>query len=232
MGKNFLYILVASVFFLIIAAGAWYSISLQDAVLPEQDMAENKNNSSVAEKSEFTGDKSVESIGKVAAPSLRYTGQSIMVIGNDSIINQFPKSFVEKQTKYLADLNAALQKNPYDFDSWMQVGNHKKFFNNYEGARDAWEYAKLLVPEQQLAYLNLANLYAYYLKDFAKAEANYIAAVDRDFNNISGSYTALAAFYRDFGVPDSALEWYQRALEFAPGDLALLTEIERLKNTQ
>lgn len=213
---------------MIVVAGAWYSIALQDAVVYSEPVTstiiENKDSQPIIEKSEPTE--------KVAVSFPSYTGQAIMIFGSDPIINQFSQSVIEKQKKYLADLNAALQKNPYDFDSWMQVGNHKKFFNNYEGARDAWEYAKLLVPAQQLSYLNLANLYAYYLKDFAKAEAHYFAATERDFNNISGSYTAFAAFYRDFGFPDKALEWYQSASEFDPNDPALLTEIERLKNAQ
>jgi len=229
MRKKLLYVLAASAFFLIIFVGARYSISLQDKVASEQNTIVGNQKDFSEENLSIEKPKSDE---KAVTSLPRYVGQSIMTFGNDSIINQFPESIVEKQRTYLANLNTALQKNPYDFDSWMQVGIHKKFFNNYEGARDAWEYAKLLAPEQQLSYLNLANLYAYYLRDFAKAEVNYIAATERDFNNISGAYTAFATFYRDFGVPDAALEWYQRALEFSPKDPALLTEIERLENVQ
>ena len=158
MRKKLLYVLAASAFFLIIFVGARYSISLQDKVAPNIVLENQKDFSQ-----ENLSIEKLKSDEKAVVSLPRYAGQPIMTIGNDPIINQFPISVVEKQKTYLANLNTALQKNPYDFDSWMQVGNHKKFFNNYEGARDAWEYAKLLVPAQQLPYLNLANLYAYYL---------------------------------------------------------------------
>lgn len=159
-----------------------------------------------------------------------YAGEPINFIGSDPIISQLPQSALKKQKQYLADLAEILKNKPGDFESWMAVGIHKKFFNNYQGARDAWEYAKLLSPEPVLPYLNLANLYGYYLNDFKKAEANYLAAVQRDFNNIYGSYYTLANFYRDFGFKEKAIEYYKKVLEFNPNDTAVKTEIPRLND--
>ena len=188
------------------------------------------DNQSIANISTTTDQVNAKPIAHKADLPL-YAGQPINFIGHDPIINQYPKEVVEKQTKFLAEVAEFLKTHPGDFDSWVGVGIHKKFFNNFSGARDAWEYAKLLSPETVLPYLNLANLYAYYLNDFKKAELNYLAATTRDFNNIYGSYYATANFYRDFGFKDRAIEIYKKILELKPQDKVATVEIERLNNS-
>lgn len=165
-----------------------------------------------------------------SSPSLPfYAGQPIENLGNDPIIKQFPAENVERQKKFLREATLLLRQRPDDFDAWIAVGVHKKFFNNFQGARDAWEYAKLLKPEVVLPYLNLGNLYAYHIRDLVKAESNFSAASQRDPNNIFGSYSSLADFYRDFGFKDRAITVYQKILALTPNDNAVKTEIERLQ---
>lgn len=159
-----------------------------------------------------------------------YAGQPILVFGSDSIMSQLPPTSVENYKKDLATMAEALRKNPYSFNDWLSVGIFKKFFSNYEGARDAWEYAAILIPEQPVVRLNLANLYGYYLKDFKKAEKNYLTAIALDGHNILSSLNSLAGFYRDFGLKEKALEYYRRALEINPNDSSVKAEIERLSN--
>lgn len=158
-----------------------------------------------------------------------YVGQSIEYLGNDPIIKQFPAENVERQKKYLAEAALLLKEKPDHFDTWIAVGIHKKFFNNFQGARDAWEYAKLLKSEVVLPYLNLGNLYAYHIRDLVKAESNFFAASQRDPNNVFGSYYSLADFYRNFGFKDKAIAAYQKVLALTPNDIAVKTEIERLQ---
>lgn len=220
MRKTLLYFLGASLLLFVIVMGAKYSVRVEHENPDSLTDAENKEEKKIA-----------QTTPEVASFPL-YAGQPVYFLGNDPTWQQLPTDAAAKQKQYLAQLAETLKENPNDFDGWMAVGIHKKFFNNYEGARDAWEYAKLLVPEQQVPYLNLANLYAYYLNDRAKAEANYLAAAELDLSNIYGSYTALAGFYRDFGFSDAALAWYQKALEFNPGDPAILTEIEYLQSAK
>ncbi len=159
----------------------------------------------------------------------KYTGQAINVFGTDPIIATLPAKAVELKKTQLADLASLLSKNPDDFNAWMSVGNFKKFFNNFIGARDAWEYAKLVAPNQPLTYLNLANLYTYYLNDQVRAEANYLAAADLDVNNAHGSLYATANYYRDFGQVKNALKYYKLVLETSPKDSAVKMEISRLE---
>lgn len=161
-----------------------------------------------------------------------YSGDPIQNIGSDPLMNQLPAEVVEREKKYLAGLAASLEAQPVDYNNWIGVGVTKKLFSNYLGARDAWEYAKLVSPTHPLAYLNLADLYGYFLKDFSKAEENYLAAVANDNVNIHGSYYAIANFYRDFGFKDKAIEYYTKLLEFMPNDPAVLVELERLGVTR
>lgn len=157
-----------------------------------------------------------------------YGGEPITYIGNDPIIRQLPAKNIEAYKKNLALFEAAVIENPSYYDGWISIGVYKKFFNNYQGARAAWEYAKLAAPGNPQAYLNLGNLYAYYLRDLEKGEKNFLAATDRDFNNTTGSYHALANFYRDFGKREEAIENYKKILEFNPQDEAVRVELQRL----
>jgi len=157
-----------------------------------------------------------------------YKGDPIANIGSDPSISALPEQIVEREKEYLAEMSKLLGENPIDYNRWIGVGTSKKLFKNYQGAIDAWEYAKLLFPTHPLSYLNLADLYGYYLKDVQKAEENYFAAVLNDNVNANGSYYAVANFYRDFGFKDKAIEYYTKLLEFMPNDPAVLTELERL----
>ncbi len=157
-----------------------------------------------------------------------YAGEAIPIIGTDPIISELPEEAVGRQKGFLAELAATLAVNPIDYDGWIAVGIHKKFFNNYIGARDAWEYAKLIEPNQPKTYLNLGNLYAYYLRDLRLAEENFLAATQRDISNFSGSYHTTANFYRDFGFKEKAIQSYRKILAIDPSDQAVKVELERL----
>lgn len=189
----------------------------------------NKTEVAVEEPQSVLNEKKVTQIDR-QYPA--YVGQSLSFIASEIDKNRFPAEIVERYIGKLEKLAIALKDDPYDFDDWMAVGIYKKFFDNYIGARDAWEYAKILVPAQPQSYLNLANLYAYYLKDLKSAEDNYLAAVNLDQNNVNGSYNVLAGFYRDFNLKDRALEYYRKILAMNPDDAAVKTEIQRLENNQ
>ena len=108
-----------------------------------------------------------------------------------------PQSVIAQKTNELNVLKTALEKNPFSINEWIAVGIVKKFFNDFEGARDAWEYVIVLYPKDPLAFENLGNLYALYLHDNAKAEYSYKKAIEN--NSIESSfYIALADFYKNF----------------------------------
>ena len=108
-----------------------------------------------------------------------------------------PKELIDKRRGDLKVLAAVLTSNPKGnggVDDWIAVGIIKKFFNDYEGTKDAWEYAGVLYPANALSFANLGSLYGFYLKDPVKAEFNYRKAIQNDPYQ-SSYYLGLADFY-------------------------------------
>ncbi len=68
---------------------------------------------------------------------------------------------------------ASVKKDPKGIDGWIDLGLQRKELGDYEGARDAWEYAKALGPNNLVPYSNLGDLYHFYLKDYQKSEQNW-----------------------------------------------------------
>ncbi|MFY9493294.1 MAG: hypothetical protein WAP55_02360 [Minisyncoccia bacterium] len=110
-----------------------------------------------------------------------------------------PQELIEKQRgdlKVLAVVLAADATGPAGVDDWIAVGVIKKFFNDFEGARDAWEYAGILYPANALSFANLGNLYGFYLHDNARAEFNFKKAIANDPYQV-GYYIGFADFYKN-----------------------------------
>jgi tetratricopeptide (TPR) repeat protein len=157
----------------------------------------------------------------------RYHGESITKIGNDPFIKQVPEDYINNYKKELAEIKNSLSEDPTSVDDWLRVGIIKKFFNNYEGAKDVWEYAKLVNPRHSTAYFNLGGLYSGYLHDIDMAEENYLEAVEID-PTLPYLYIGLAEFYRTFrpGSDDKIDALILKGLEVLPGDAALSKALE------
>lgn len=103
-----------------------------------------------------------------------------------------------QQRRDLALLAGVLTVEPQGAEGvndWIALGSIKKFFNDYEGTKDAWEYAGALYPGNALSFANLGHLYGFYLGDAAKAEANFRRAIGNDPYQPS-YYIGLADLYR------------------------------------
>ena len=93
----------------------------------------------------------------------------------------FPPSFTpdaqELMRFKIGELTSILQNNPSNFSAWLDLGIRRKQIEDFEGARQAWEYASALQPANNISYLNLGILYHYFLKDYAKAEKNFRTSI-------------------------------------------------------
>ncbi len=128
---------------------------------------------------------------------LPYKGQDIAEVGDDPIMGKFPEAVVKQYREELERLKGVLIKDPTDTAAWIKVGLLKKIFNNYIGARDAWEYAvEEFVPNEATTLAGLADLYGFYLKDFEQAEEYFRRAITADKNQTS-VYVNAADFYRN-----------------------------------
>ena len=97
----------------------------------------------------------------------------------------------EKITK----LRNNLKENNDLFLDWLSLGVNYKIAGDYESARDAWEYASVIRPSSSVSFSNLGDLYHYYLKDFPKAEKNFLQAIENDKQK-TDVYIALHELYK------------------------------------
>lgn len=118
----------------------------------------------------------------------------------------------------LKELVATLKERPSNYDNWIDLGIYRKEIEDYEGARQAWEYATKLNPANSIAYSNLGNLYGYYLKDPARAETNLRSAVKQSPKE-PYYYVQTYSFYLEV-VKDSikARAVLEEGLRAIPGD--------------
>jgi Tfp pilus assembly protein PilF len=107
---------------------------------------------------------------------------------------QFSDSDQEKIKAQAAELSAALKKDANSLTNWLGLGVLRKAIGDYEGARQAWEYANAIRPKNYVSFSNLGDLYHYYLKDYPKAEENLKQAIKNEPSNIA-AYRALADLY-------------------------------------
>ena len=138
--------------------------------------------------------------------------------------------FTEEQKKQVVDelelYGRTVKENSDYVAGWLQVGLLKKIIGDYIGARDAWEYAALLRPNQEAAFKNLGELYWHYLPDYPHAEENFEKAIEIKPDDIS-TYRALSEFYQ-YSYLDKksrASKVLKEGLKKNPNELNLLTAL-------
>src|SRR3989339_319742 len=100
-------------------------------------------------------------------------------------------------TAKIQDLSSQLKKDSYNLENWLVLGVYRKTIGDYGGAKEAWEYASAIRPQNSTSFNNLGELYAYQLKDNVKAEKNYKKAIENDPSAIY-IYRNFFDFYRYF----------------------------------
>lgn len=92
-------------------------------------------------------------------------------------------------------LSQGLKEN-YDFlNGWLQLGALRRLIGDYEGAREALEFATILRPEDYVAFHNLGDLYGFQFKNYPKAEENFLQAIAKEPKNVD-AYKSLAMIYQ------------------------------------
>lgn len=107
---------------------------------------------------------------------------------------------------YLEKTISALKKDEHSYQDWIYLGLYRKILGDYDGAYEAWNYATLLAPGEEVAYLNLANLYDLSLGNYAQAELYYKKGLEINPKNTQ-TYQNLFEMYRyRYGKNPSAAE--------------------------
>lgn len=126
-------------------------------------------------------------------------------------------------------LTETLKKDYNSFDAWIQLGLLRKLLGDYEGAREAWEFASFVRPESNIPFHNLGFLYWQYLKDFKKSEHNYLKAIGNEPKDI-GAYEDLNnVYYFNLNDKNKAEEILIKGLKANPENMVLLAALRELR---
>lgn len=140
----------------------------------------------------------------------------------------FEPEVVTLVTKKILDLQATLKTDPLNFPAWIDLGLYYKMIGDIQGAMDIWIYATKLSPTNFVAFGNLGNLYAYYLKDMGMADVYYRQAISKDPSQVY-LYIQLAGAYKDVSNDIAkAVAVVDQGLVANPNDSALLNLRENL----
>ncbi|TSD02992.1 MAG: hypothetical protein Athens071416_383 [Parcubacteria group bacterium Athens0714_16] len=144
-------------------------------------------------------DKKIGEVNLEEGKSYEYVGADKELIKNTPVPDlnrKIPSGAMEDVKKNITFLSNELKINSGNFDSWIGLGSYRKTAGDYEGAKLAWEYASILRPRFSLSFLNLGNLFGYYLKDSKKAETNFLKAIEVEPTH-TYSYISTANFYTE-----------------------------------
>lgn len=93
-----------------------------------------------------------------------------------------------------AKTQALLIADPLQFNEWIYLGNVNVMAGNYAIAQEYWEYVSARWPSNQASFNNLGDLYMNYLKDYPKAEKNWLQAI-KNKSDDPGVYANLFSLY-------------------------------------
>ena len=104
---------------------------------------------------------------------------------------------IQRSSEKIKELISSLKSDPANMENWLVLGVYRKILGDYAGAIDVWNYVGVISPTNSTSFNNLGELYAYQLKDNAKAEENYQKAIVNDPSAIY-IYRNFFDFYRYF----------------------------------
>lgn len=78
----------------------------------------------------------------------------------------------------IAELQGKLRQDSSNFENWIELGLTFSAVGDHKAAIPAYTYAAALRPKSSLPHANVAYVYGWHLKEFAKAEAEYKKALE------------------------------------------------------
>jgi len=112
-----------------------------------------------------------------------------------TIPEYYPDDAAKNVAAKIADAITAVEEDNTSFDRWLTLANLRQQIEDYKGAEEIYIYLNEVVPDNDISFLNLGNLYHLHLRDFEKAEENFRQAIT---NNVANMYTyaSLHELYR------------------------------------
>ncbi|MDO8584976.1 MAG: hypothetical protein Q7R85_02535 [bacterium] len=140
-----------------------------------------------------------------------------------------PPAVREDLARQIREATTVLKNDYNTLTPWITLGLVRKALEDYAGAADAWEFASVIRPKNFLSFQNLGFLYGSYLKDYVRAEKNYLQAVTNNPGDV-GTRINLADLYwysmpeKRVMIPDLLRGGVARAAD-SDGKIALLARL-------
>jgi tetratricopeptide (TPR) repeat protein len=119
----------------------------------------------------------------------------------------------------VAEIQEALRADIANVGAWFDLAVYYHTANDYDGAREVWEFLTKVVPEDPVAYENLGKLYHFSLKNYPQAEAHLKKALQLNPER-TNPYIELAQLYQfSYKQETSALpDLLAQAMDRFPGN--------------
>src|SRR3989338_3483901 len=223
--------IISVVLFCLLAGGLGYYI-FRDFSSQKEEITDDATEV-LENKDEIGGEGASIEIVSVDEGSIVFAKPSIPVPNLErpiQIAESTPPRVKEQTLTEINRIIGLLKQDSSLFNEWSDLGLMMKSIDDHVWARDAWEYAAALRPNDSLAFTNLGNLYGYYLKEPEKAEKNYLKSIEID-SKLPYLYVRTAFFYLEaLNDKEKARNIIEKGLKNIPGDDELeeaLVEIDR-----
>lgn len=188
-------ILIAAGLIILIAVAGWFVWRGYNRNQENNDISKDifVDVNSVASSTDNVGSSIAATSGTAQSDALKTLALSIISkpIVFKTNLSESGKNFAREK------IEAAIKmiKDNYDYDlPWLDLGAYRKLIGDYDGAIDAWNFLLKIRPHSYVASNNLGDLYGFILKNYPKAEENFLKSLEENPNNING-YVQLATIY-------------------------------------
>jgi tetratricopeptide (TPR) repeat protein len=187
----------------------------------------------ITKKEEIQGDisiegKTVEGDRPVTIKSVKNESIPVPNLDKKIVFNKnIPIGTQDILRQNIQTISQELKKDSNLPDNWIELGTYRKNIGDYVGSVEALNYAIYLNPSNSVAYNNIGDLYAYFLKNDVLAEQNFLKALEVAPKDLY-LYFKVSEFYTDvLKNPSAARAIVEQGVEENPNS----TELKDLLNS-
>ena len=164
-------------------------ISVNNEQQGQPDLAAQNQNSTTSLQFQEQNDAAKTEDAKLKSLALKIISEPI--IFKTSLPEDSKKLFTQK----INEINDLVKQDYNYLNQWLDLGSYRKLMGDYTGAIDAWNFAAVIRPKDYVIFHNLGDLYGFYLKNYSKAEENFLKSIVLKPAN-EDAYIQLATIYQ------------------------------------
>ena len=199
--------------------------SIPDSVVAEPEQEQKKDASQKSAGESAAADKQQSTAAIVEKISAKVPDLSKPI----EIKTEIPEEIKEKTISEIKAISESLKKDYNSLGLWLQLGLLRKSINDFDGAREAWEFASFVDPASSIPFHNLGFLYWQYLKDFKKSEDNYLKAIANNSKDMAAYVDLSNVYYFNLNDKNKAEEILIKGLEKNHNNQELLAALRELR---